>query len=72
MKTPEQDEPVYDSRCLVCLKTVGSSEGVTHGNMGNRWITICCPLCYEAFKDDPETFLKRDIPPREPGVFQQF
>lgn len=54
-----------DAQCLVCLKAVRDQEGIAHFKFDTRWVTICCPLCFEAFEADPQSYLGRKLPPRE-------
>lgn len=66
MPKPPSDEPVFDAQCIVCLKAVREADSsISHFNFENRWVTICCPLCFEAFEADPRTYLGRQLPPRQ-------
>ena len=66
MASSPDKESVYDAQCLVCLKTVRAGDSsICHFPFENHFITICCPLCYEAFQADPKSYLGRKLPPRQ-------
>lgn len=66
MNSSSDTDPVYDAQCIVCLKTVRDGDSsICHFNFEHRWVTICCPLCFEAFEIEPRKYLARRIPPRE-------
>ena len=53
-----QDENiVYDRVCVVCGKGVKIEESSVHLKVGTEMISICCPLCYEAYQKRPSSFL---------------
>ncbi len=64
-------EPAYDAQCLVCLKPVRDGDALGHFPFEDRFITICCPLCFAAFEADPKSYLGRKLPPRQdnPSMF---
>jgi hypothetical protein len=66
MNSSPSDEPTYDAQCIVCLKAVHDGDGsICRFNFEKRWVTVCCPLCFEAFEADPKTYLSRKLPPRQ-------
>ena len=66
MNSSSPDEPVYDAQCIVCLKTVREGDSsICHFNLENHWVTVCCPLCFEALQADPTTYLSRKLSPRK-------
>jgi hypothetical protein len=66
MNSSTPDEPVYDAQCIVCLKTVRENDSsICRFNFDGRWVTACCPLCFEALQADPTTYLSRKLPPRQ-------
>jgi len=60
-------EPEYDAQCLVCFRSVRPDDGMVHFPFDERIVTLCCPLCYEAFRIDPQRYLGRKVqrPPRK-------
>ena len=61
-----QHEPTYDGQCIVCLKAVRKGDSsISHFNFDNHWVTVCCPLCFEALHAAPATYLARKLPPRK-------
>ncbi len=64
MPSSSDNDPVYDAQCLVCLKTVRDGDALVHFPFEKRFVTVCCPLCFEAFEADPKSYLGRKIPPR--------
>lgn len=46
------------------MKSIRDGEGVSHFRFGDRWVTICCPICFELFQGDPQQYLGRKLPPR--------
>jgi hypothetical protein len=65
MGTSSQNEPVYDAQCIVCLKEVREGDELCHIKIGDRFVTVCCPLCFEALETDPESYVGRKLPPRK-------
>ena len=61
MKPKPDKEPEYDAQCLVCLRSVRPDDGMVHFPFEGRMITLCCPLCYEAFHADPKEYLCRSF-----------
>ena len=57
----ETDNPTltWDDRCAVCDKSVGHNEGFSHLNVEGEMIALCCPLCFDTFKKDPATYIRR-------------
>lgn len=64
--TPDK-EPEYDEQCIVCLRTVRRDDGMVHFPFEGRMITLCCPLCYAAFQEEPKSYLGRTFtrPPKD-------
>jgi YHS domain-containing protein len=53
-----RDENIlYDCLCVVCGKAVKIEESSVHLKVGGEMISICCPLCYEAYQKRPSSFL---------------
>jgi hypothetical protein len=48
---------VYDRVCVVCGKRVKIEESSVHLKVDAEMISICCPLCYEAYQKRPSSFL---------------
>jgi hypothetical protein len=48
---------VYDRVCVVCRKGVKIEESSVHLKVEGEMISICCPLCYEAYQKRPSSFL---------------
>ena len=65
MATSSDKDPIYDAQCLVCLKTVRDGDAMVYFPFENHFVTICCPLCMEAFQGDPKSYLGRKLRPRE-------
>lgn len=62
MKSNPDREPEYDAQCLVCPRAVRPDDGIVHFPFEGRLITLCCPLCYAAFRAEPQAYLARTFP----------
>lgn len=47
-------------RCVVCGKNVEQGRGLAHIKHGEAMVALCCPLCMETFKQDPERYTAKD------------
>lgn len=47
----------WDTRCIVCGKSVEGGGGMCHVRYENRMVALCCPLCIETFNKDPKHYL---------------
>lgn len=66
MLCPSLPEFTPGEQCIVCLKSVTEADSSISRFMAeSRRITICCPLCFEAFEADPARFLRRVLPGQE-------
>jgi hypothetical protein len=48
---------VYDPVCVVCGKPVKIEQASVHLNVEDAMISICCPLCFEAYQKRPDVYL---------------
>jgi YHS domain-containing protein len=53
----QNEDIVYDRVCVVCGKGVKIEESSVHLKVEGEMISICCPLCYEAYQKRPSSFL---------------
>ena len=65
MRPSPDKEPAYDALCLVCLKNVRDGDALVHFPFENHFVTVCCPLCFEAFQAEAKSYLGRKLPPRQ-------
>ena len=65
MASRSDKEPVYDAQSIVCLKSERDGDALVHFPFEGHFITVCCPLCFEALKADPPSYLKRKLPLRQ-------
>ena len=49
---------LWDSRCIVCDKSVTQGGGYSHFKFGNRMIALFCPLCWKTFEKDPQHYCR--------------
>ncbi len=45
--------------CIVCEKPVRYGTGFAHIKHNDKMVTLCCPLCMEAFRKSPSPYLIR-------------
>ncbi len=45
--------------CVVCGKGMKPGEELAVRHEGDRKLPICCPLCLEAYQEDPKPYLER-------------
>ncbi len=45
--------------CVVCGKGLRSGEALATMHQEGRKLPICCPLCLEAYQQDPKPYLER-------------
>ena len=45
--------------CVVCGKALGPGEALATLHKGETKLPICCPLCLEAYQQDPQPYLER-------------
>ncbi len=64
MPSSAEEQFTGDSQCIVCLKEVRDGDALCRFTFEERTLTLCCPLCMEAFKATPKTYLGRMLPPR--------
>ena len=48
----------WDSRCIVCGKSVDGGGGMCHIKVENLMIALCCPLCVETYNNYPKHYLQ--------------
>ncbi len=46
-------------RCAVCEKNVENGGGFAHVKHGDGMVPLCCPLCFDTFQKDPQTYIRR-------------
>lgn len=45
--------------CVVCGKALKPGEALATMHAGGSKLPICCPLCLEAYQQDPKPYLER-------------
>lgn len=45
--------------CIVCGKGLRPGEALAKMHQGESKLPICCPLCLEAYQNDPQRYLDR-------------
>ncbi len=45
--------------CVVCGKALKPGEALAVMHEGDRRLPICCPLCMDAYQNDPKPYLER-------------
>ena len=45
--------------CVVCGKSLEEGEALAKLHEGENKLSICCPLCMEAYRADPKPYLER-------------
>jgi ribosomal protein L24E len=45
--------------CVVCGKGLRPGEALATMHQDGRKLPICCPLCLEAYQNDPKPYLER-------------
>ncbi len=45
--------------CVVCGKGIRPGEALAKLHHGESKLSICCPLCLEAYEKDPQPYLDR-------------
>lgn len=48
-----------DETCIVCGKGLRSGEVLATMHQDGRKLPICCPLCLQAYQQDPKPYLER-------------
>ena len=75
-----EDLEAWDTRCIVCDKSVEHGGGMSHIDVKGHMTAICCPLCMETFNKSPETYVRhRELkitvdlskPPGVTGIFNK-
>ena len=45
--------------CVVCGKGLRPGEALAKLHQGDKTLSVCCPLCLEAYQNDPKPYLER-------------
>lgn len=45
--------------CVVCGKGLRPGEALAKLHQGGHQLPVCCPLCLEAYQNDPKPYLER-------------
>lgn len=59
---PLEDQFEFDAageQCAVCGKEVAGGGGFAHLRHENEMVALCCPLCLETFRRNPDGFIAR-------------
>ncbi|ODU23864.1 MAG: hypothetical protein ABS95_02835 [Verrucomicrobia bacterium SCN 57-15] len=45
--------------CVVCGKGLRPGESLVKLHQGDKTLSVCCPLCLEAYQSDPKRYIDR-------------
>ena len=53
------NEEVEFVQCAVCEKVITGGKWFARIKSGECMVALCCPLCTEAFEDNPKPYIRR-------------
>ncbi len=60
MSIPDSIGSLHEGHsCIVCGKALRAGEALAAMYQGENKLPICCPLCLEAYQQDPNPYLER-------------